>query len=146
MSYTKLTYHLVTSTKYRHRTIRPDIERLLYTILFQICRDRNAYVHRIGGDEDHVRLLVDIPSTIAVSDFVKHLKMESSRFIREKTANWEGWEEGFGCLTVSASTIPTVTEYIKNQKQHHRRETFIDEYRKMLIGMGISPESPYFPK
>ena len=61
-------------------------------------------------------------------------------------SNWNGWAEGYGAFTYSISEIPDVIEYINNQKEHHKKVSFIEEYRQWLIEMGVSPGEPYIPK
>ena len=97
---------------------------------------------------EHVHILVDITSKISLSDFVKRLKQESSYLVKEdgEFPNWDGWGEGYGAFTYSISEIPNVIEYINNQKEHHKRVSFIEEYRQWLIEMGVSPNEPFFPK
>ena len=75
---------------------------------------------------DHIHMLVDIPTSISVANFVKKIKQESS-FLMAQNPNfpkWNGWEEGYGAFTYSVAEIPTVKAYIKNQKEHHRKTWF----------------------
>ena len=85
---------------------------------------------------------------MALSDFVKRIKQESSYLFRKDSAfsdrNW--WAEGYGAFIYSITEIPNVIEYINNQKEHHKKVSFIEEYRQWLIEMGVSPDEPYFPK
>ena len=85
---------------------------------------------------------------MALSDFVKRLKQESSYLLRKDStfSNWNGWAEGYGAFTYSITEIPNEIEYINNQKEHHKKVSFIEEYRQWLIEMGVSPDEPYFPK
>ena len=148
MSFTKSVYHIVFGTKYRQPTIPIDVERKLYKILYDLMKNYGAFVYRIGGMPDHVHILVDITSKNALTDFVKRLKQESSFLIKKDEAfpNWNGWGEGYGAFTYSISEIPSVINYITNQKEHHKKVSFIEEYRNWLIEMGVSPDEPYFPK
>ncbi len=148
MSFTKSVYHIVFSTKYRQQTIPINVERNLYQILYNLMKSYGAFIYRIGGMPDHIHILVDITPKIALSDFVKRLKQESSYLIRKDKAfpNWNGWSEGYGAFTYSVSEIPNVIEYINNQKEHHKKLSFAEEYRQWLISMGVSPDEPYFPK
>lgn len=143
-----MSYHLVFSTKHRERTITQDKERLMYMTLLKMCQTKGVHVRRIGGMEDHVHLLVDIPPMIPVSDFVKYLKTGSSKYYSEEpnVKIWHGWSEGYGGFTVSKEVVPAVNEYIKKQKEHHKKVSFVDEYRQLLIEQGFSPDDPYFPK
>ncbi len=148
MSFTKSVYHIVFGTKYRQPTIPIDVERKLYKILYDLMKNYGAFVYRIGGMPDHVHILVDITSKAALSDFVKRLKQESSYLLKKDSSfsNWNGWGEGYGAFTYSVSDIPTVIEYINNQKEHHKKVSFVEEYRQWLIEMGVSPDEPYFPR
>ena len=148
MSFTKLIYHIVFSTKSRQNTIPIDFERELYALILHIVNKQNGHLHRIGGMPDHIHMLVDIPTNISVASFVKKIKQESSFLMAQnpKFPRWEGWEEGYGAFTYSVSEISAVRNYIKNQKEHHKKVSFIDEYRTWLIEMGVSPDEPYFPK
>ena len=110
-------------------------------------KNYGAFVYRIGGMPDHVHILVDITSKMALSDFVKRLKQESSYLLKKDSSfsNWNGWGEGYGAFTYSVSEVPVVIEYINNQKEHHKKVSFIEEYRQWLIEMGVSSDEPYFP-
>ncbi len=148
MSFSKSVYHIVFGTKHRQPTIKIDVERRLYKILYDLMKKYGAFVYRIGGMPDHVHILVDITTKFALSDFVKRLKQESSYLIKRDPyfPDWNGWAESYGAFSYSISDIPSVTKYIDNQKEHHKKVPFIDEYREWLIEMGVSPNEPYFPK
>ncbi len=147
MSFTQLNYHIIFSTKNRVKSIAPQVERRIYTLLYVLSLDKKAVVHRIGGYEDHVHMLVSLPSDISLSEYIKYIKQNSSRIIGgEICIGWTGWEEGYGAFTLRNSDIDTVKEYIVRQKEHHRHVPFIEEYRNWLIEQGISPEEPFFPK
>ena len=147
MSFTQSVYHIVFTTKHRKTVIKESYEREVYKILYDLMTNLGAHVYRIGGMPDHIHILVDISAKDSLSDFVKKLKQESSFLIARHpdVLLWDGWEEGYSAFTYSAKDIKTVTEYIINQKEHHKKVSFIDEYRAWLIEMGISPDVPYFP-
>ena len=88
---------------------------------------------------DHVHILCDIPPKMAVADFVKILKSESSKFLKDckDFPLWRGWSEGYGAFSVSASLRDRVCNYISNQKIHHSKVTFDDEYNTFLEAAGI---------
>ncbi|MBR5843939.1 MAG: IS200/IS605 family transposase [Bacteroidaceae bacterium] len=148
MSFTQFIYHLVFPTKNRENTISIEGEKSLYKILYNIMKQEGAHVHRIGGMPDHVHILVEIPANISISKFVQKVKQESSYLAKEaiELPLWDGWAEGYGGFTYSANDIETVKRYIMNQKEHHRKITFIEEYRVWLIENGISTDAPFFPK
>ena len=147
MSFIRLNYYIVFATKRREPTIDLANERRVYALLFSIMKKYGATVFRIGGMPDHVHICVSIPPTIAVSDFVKHVKRESSLAIKQNSilAKWDGWQNGSGCFSYSKNDVDNIVNYIKGQKEHHRKRSFIDEYRAWLIENGVSSDEPYFP-
>jgi len=103
---------------------------------------------RIGGMPDHVHLFFVMPPTLALSDFMKRLKRESSLMITQEMIidRWEGWQEGYCAFSYSRHDVEKITNYIKNQKERHSRVSFIDELRLWMIENGISDDDAYFPK
>lgn len=140
MSHTSFTYHLIFGTYRRIACIDMDHERELYKFMFDFATRHKAKVWRIGGMPDHVHILCDITAGIAVADFVRLLKSESSKFMRVNPhfPDWQGWAEGYGGFSVEASLISTRVKYIINQKEHHLKQSFIEEYRAMLSEVGIA--------
>ena len=147
MSYTRLYYHIIWGTKYRQPTIFVQSERDMYHILFYLCKEQGAFVHRIGGMPDHIHLLVDVPPTIAVSKFVQYIKHASSEMARKsnKFPNWNGWGEGYGCFSVSFGDIEGVKSYITDQKRHHSGLPYEQEFKNYLTINGIDDEKVYIP-
>ena len=148
MSFSKFIYHIVFATKNRCNTILPEHEREVYAIINHVVKKHGGHLHRVNGMPDHIHILVDIPPTIAVSAFIQSLKRESSVMIKEtrKFPNWDGWQNGYGAFSYATADIPKIRQYIISQKEHHRKVSFIEEYRNWLIEMGISPDAPFFPK
>ncbi|MBD5210683.1 MAG: IS200/IS605 family transposase [Bacteroidales bacterium] len=144
MSHLSLTYHLVFGTYCRIQVITPDHEKELYKFMCDFASVQGVYVRRIGGMPDHVHILCDIPPKIAVADFIRLLKSESSKFLRVNPhfPFWEKWAEGYGAFTVDASSREARRQYIMNQKEHHRRLSFAEEYRNFLLEMGFTETTP----
>ena len=124
------------------------MEREVNSIIYHILVKYGCHVHRIGGMPDHLHILVDIPPTESIASIMQKVKRESSLAITVNRVlpRWNGWQEGYGCFSYSRHDIPKITAYIRNQKEHHRHTTFIDEYRTWLIENGVSPDAPFFPK
>ena len=148
MSFHTLLYHVVFSTKYRTSSISTDVERDVYHILYHQLLKFSCYVHRIGGMPDHVHILMEIPPNVAVSEVIKIAKQESTKEIRQRgiIPQWSGWEEGYGVFSYSRQELAAIKQYIANQKEHHRKVSFIEEYRQWLIENGVDPAHPFFPK
>jgi len=114
--------HFVWKTLHRHPIVTPDIERQLYRYITGICGRFNCDVLAIGGMPDHIHLAVTLPTTVAIMDVIEDVKGGSSYFAREKLKPGEffGWQEGYGVFSFSRSQYKAVTQYIRNQKDHHR--------------------------
>ena len=140
MSYTSLTYHLVFGTYRRMPVIDHEHEKELYKYMFDYSSAHGIYVRRIGGMPDHVHILCDIPAKIAVASFVQTLKAESSKFMQVNGhfPAWTTWAEGYGAFSVDASSRETRRKYIMNQKEHHRKCSFADEFRELLLEYGLT--------
>jgi putative transposase len=117
----------------------------LYKYIWGIIRNKKCSLYRINGSKDHLHLLSDLHPTIALADFVKEIKVVSSIWLKQnvKFRNFDGWAEGYGAFTISHKDRDRIIEYIKNQKEHHRTETFIEEYKKILREFGIDYDERY---
>jgi putative transposase len=98
-----------------------------------------------GGVEDHVHGLVRLSKTLSVSDFSKELKRATSAWVKEKFPELQEfyWQAGYGAFSVSPSHVDGLKEYIRNQDQHHRKETFQDELRRLFRKYGIEFDERY---
>jgi putative transposase len=142
-TYTQLYYHLVWSTKNREPLIlspwRPD----LHAYIGGIVRNRRGDLLAAGGIPDHIHLLVRLPADRAVSDTVRDIKAVSSGWRHETGDTSFFWQGGYGAFTVSRSVIDAVAGYIERQEEHHRRQTFQDEFIEMLKRHGVEYNERY---
>jgi len=138
-SFTQLTYHVTFATKYRKPTITDDIRDSLYEYMGGILRAKNGSVIEIGGVADHVHILARLSPTRAVSDIIRELKANSSKWMNQEHASKDTfeWQIGYGAFTVSFDRKPGVANYIRNQEEHHRTKTFQEEYIEFLERHGI---------
>ncbi len=133
-TFTNLLYHIIYSTKYRKPTICEEWQDDLYGYLGGIVRDQKGTLLKIGGVQDHVHLLAKLSPTIAISDVLRKIKSNSSKWINERsdvTRKFE-WQSGYAAFSVSESQMPSVSEYIANQAEHHRKNTFEEEFLAIL--------------
>ncbi len=99
----------------------------------------------VGGVEDHVHILCRFGKTIEVATLIRELKRESSKWIKEQepklsTFHWQG---GYGAFSISPSHVAALTEYIRNQEEHHKKETFQEEFRRMCMKFGVEIDERY---
>ena len=144
-TFTNLLFHIVYSTKYRKPSIREEWQDDLYGYIGGIVRDQKGRLLKIGGIEDHVHLLAKLSPTIAISDVLRKIKSNSSKWINERsdvTRKFE-WQSGYAAFSVSESQMPSIVEYITNQAEHHRRKTFEEEFLAILKKHNIEFDMRY---
>ena len=144
-TYSNLFYHIVFSTKGRKNLITPDIEARVWAYIGGIARKHEIIAVQVGGIENHIHVLILAKPKIAPSQIVQWLKGESSKWIHDTFPQLRSfaWQDGFGVFSVSKSNVTDVIEYIKNQREHHAKQTFEDEYISMLKLNGIDYDEQY---
>ena len=146
MSYTNLIYHIVLRTYRSTPSITEANERDFYAYVLGYCNNHKAKLYRIGGMPDHVHMLVSIPPSIAVSEFVRGLKFAASNWLKDNQLFplFNGWGEGYAAFTYSKEQIQVVKQYIINQKEHHKKKSFAEEYREFIMEHGGTIDERYF--
>lgn len=143
-THTSLHYHVVFSTKNRERWFEEAFWSDLHRYIGGCLKTVNCTPLQIGGVEDHVHLLFGQPANVTLSDTVREIKSHSSKWIKEKLKrNAFAWQVGYGAFTVSPSSFSQVTNYIVNQKEHHRTKTFEEEYVQFLGKHGVKFDPKY---
>ena len=144
-TYSNLLYHAIFSTKGRCPTISPEIRDDLLAYIGGIVRHLGGKTLIAGGTADHVHLLLELPSHVAVADRLRVVKTNSSRWAHERWPERRlfGWQMGYAAFTVSRSNLDAVRAYILNQEQHHKKVDFRDEFRAFLRKNGITCDENY---
>ena len=144
-TFTNLLTHIIFSTKDRMPFIDAEVKPELLAYLGGMVREVNGKAYAINGTTDHIHLLVSLPPTIALSDAMKIVKANSSRWVSEKWSTQKafGWQTGYGAFSVSRSNVPDVLKYIANQEEHHRKVTFKEEFIAFLKKHEISYDERY---
>jgi putative transposase len=138
-SWTQNYYHAVFSTKGREPLITTELEPRLHAFLGGILKELRCTPIAINGMSDHVHLLARYPSDLSHADMLRHVKSRSSAWVHETfpAAHDFAWQDGYGGFTVSQPSVPAVTHYVQNQKEHHRTLTFVEEFMEMLRRAGV---------
>jgi len=144
-TYSNLFYHIVFSTKGRKDFIDPQIENRVWAYIGGIARKHGMSALQVGGIENHIHALTMAKPIHSPSQIAQWLKGESSKWIHETFPGLSdfAWQDGYGVFSVSKSNVPDVIEYIKNQREHHTRQTFEDEYISLLKLNGIEYNERY---
>ena len=133
-SLSSILIHLFFSTKNREPFITPEVEAELYPYMAAIFKAMKSPALIINGTSDHLHTLLSLSRVVTIADVVEEVKTESSKWIKSKGREFRNfhWQSGYGAFSIGQSQVPTVRRYITRQKEHHRRVTFQDEYRKFL--------------
>lgn len=144
-TYSQVFYHIVFSTKNRVDWIKPEIENRVWAYIGGVARKHKMTALQIGGVDDHVHGLVAAPPVYSPSQVAKYLKGDSSKWVHEEFPAMHdfGWQDGYGVFSVSRSEIERVRAYIQNQREHHRKQSFEDEYVALLRLHGIEFDERY---
>ena len=137
MSYTNLLYHIVYATKERAPLITNILRPRLHEYLGGTVRGLDGIAIEINGTEDHVHVLAKIRPTISVSEFLSKLKSGSSGWAKRQTAGRFGWQARFAAFAVSESQVERVRRYIRNQQEHHHKQSFEEEFKALLCAHNI---------
>lgn len=144
-TYTNLLYHIIFSTKQRTPLINKDFQEELYCYIGGIIRAEGGTQLEIGGTSDHIHILAKFKPAISISDMLEKIKANSSKWVNDHKMKLRkfGWQEGYAAFTVSESQVPAVREYIQNQEEHHRKQTYQEEFVALLDRHGIEYDPRY---
>ena len=141
---TCLLYHIVFSVKDRAPLITEEMASDLHAYLGGIIRELKGTPLAIDSTRDHVHMLISLPPSRSMSDTLRILKTNSSRWahLRWPKKKQFAWQTGFGAFTVSPSMKASVESYVRAQEQHHRKRSFKEE----LLALLAKHDVPYDPK
>jgi REP element-mobilizing transposase RayT len=144
-TYTQIYLQIVFSVKGRQHLVQKSWKDELYKYICGIVNGKGQKVYAIGGVSDHIHILISLKANIAVSDLVRDIKANSSKWINEKgfIKSKFQWQEGFGAFSYAQSQLDRVIAYINNQEEHHRKRTFKEEYIEFLQDYQIDFDERY---
>jgi putative transposase len=144
-TYTSLHYHIIFSTKNRVAQLTREMEQRVWAYLGGIMRKHKMTALQVGGIEDHIHALVLARPNYAPSQIAQFLKGDSSKWIHQEfpTLRDFAWQDGYGAFTVSKSNLTDVVRYIQEQREHHRKKTFQQEYLEFLQKHDIEYDERY---
>ncbi len=147
-TYTQIYIQVVFAVQGRYNLIPKQHKEELHKYITGIIRNKNQKLIAINSMPDHIHIFIGMKPDIALSDLVRDIKNNSSRFINEK--RWMrgkfNWQEGFGGFSYGHSQIDAVVRYIQSQEKHHARRTFKEEYLELLEKFNIDYNEKYLFK
>ena len=144
-TYTQIYIQVVFAVSNRLSLIRSEHKEEIYKYITGIIRNDGHKLIAINGMSDHLHILLGLKPDMALSNLVRDIKTNSSKFINQKrwTSGKFSWQEGYGAFSYGHSQLDIIIRYIQNQEQHHSRKSFKDEYLTLLKKFQVDFESKY---
>ncbi|PKQ61572.1 transposase [Labilibaculum filiforme] len=144
-TYTQINVHAIFSVKGRENVLRDGFREDLFKYISGILNNNGQYSLAVNGHLDHVHIFFELSPTMALSDILRIVKTNSSKWInQEKLVKGKfSWQSGYGAFSYSRSQRNNVIKYIMNQKEHHENKTFKQEYLELLEKFEIPFEGDY---
>ena len=138
-TYSQIYIQTIFAVQNRNALIQPAWEKELYKYITGIVQNKGQKMLSINGTSNHIHFFIGMKPTCCLSDLVREIKKSSNTFIKDKkftSFNFK-WQEGFGAFSYSHSQLTDVIQYIKNQKEHHKKRTFKEEYFAFLDALKV---------
>lgn len=147
-TFSQIYIQIVFAVKGRNSLIHKNWEEELYKYITGIVQNKGQKMLAINGVQDHIHILIGMKPACRLSDLVREIKKSSNNFIKEKrfTKYKFEWQEGYGAFSYSHSALDNVIKYVNNQKEHHRKKTFKEEYLDFLEKFNIEFKNEYLFK
>jgi putative transposase len=144
-TYSQLYVHAVFGVKGKNSLILPAWEQELHQYIAEIIAHRELKVYAINGMPDHLHVLVGLKPNWCISDLVREIKRYSNTYVQDKrlTKYDFQWQEGFAAFSCGHSSLDQVVAYIEGQKDHHRHQSFREEYAALLQENGLDLKNKY---
>jgi putative transposase len=144
-TFTQLHIQFVFAVQNRLGLIQPSWEEELFKYITGIVKNHKHKMIAINGMPDHIHLFIGLHPTQSISILMQIVKGESSEWINKKgfTNGKFQWQEGYGAFSYGHSQVSQVYNYVRNQKEHHRKRSFLDEYRELLKKFEVPFEDQY---
>jgi len=145
MSFTNLAYHIVFSTKDRRPFLPRERRERVAGYIGGIVRELGGQMLAADGGEDHLHVVAIASPKVAISDLLRDMKADSSRWIHQTFEDMGtfAWQDEYAAFTVSKSALPKVIAYVRSQEEHHRKMSFRDELIALLKRHEIAYDERY---
>ncbi|SMD45002.1 REP element-mobilizing transposase RayT [Aquiflexum balticum DSM 16537] len=144
-TYSQIYIQVVMAVKGRNSLISQSWEEELYKYMTGIITNKGQKLISINGMPDHIHILIGMKPACCLSDLIREVKKASNKFVKEKkfTKYKFDWQDGYGAFSYSHSALDNVIAYIQNQKEHHKKKTFKQEYIGFLKKFQVVYEEKY---
>lgn len=144
-TYSSIVYHIIWTPFKRKPIMVKEKRRDLFNYIYGILKNKYCHAYRINGVEDHLHIATSIHPSISLASLVKDIKLASGQMIQSTKIfeGFEGWQEGYAAFTHNYSSLDTLVNYIKNQEEHHKKVSFMEEYLQILKEYGVEFDPRY---
>ena len=144
-TYSQIYIQIVFAVQNREAQILPIWDEQLYKYIAGTVQNKGQKLLAINVMPDHIHILIGMKPTCCLSDLVREIKKSSNEFIKENkfTKHKFNWQEGYGAFSYSHSALDNVIAYVMNQKEHHKKKTFKEEYMDFLDKFSIEYKTEY---
>ena len=146
-TYTQIIYQIVIGTRYREKVLTKNNREELFKFINGILQNKKCVLYQVNGVEDHIHIVTHIHPSIALASLVKDIKLACSIYIKENKLfpHFRGWQDGYGAFTYSLKEKDRLIAYVQNQEEHHKRKSFLEEYKNLLETHTIKFEEKHLP-
>jgi REP element-mobilizing transposase RayT len=147
-TYSQLHIHLVFAVKYRASLIHKEWKERLHQYITGIIQNNEHKMLQVNSMPDHIHIFIGMRPNQSISSLVQNVKTETSKWIKANKFCRSPfvWQEGFGAFSYSKTHVNRVIHYIQNQEIHHKKETFVNEYKKLLKAFEVAYDEKYIFK
>lgn len=147
-SFSQIYIQIVFAVEHRNAMISSEWEAELHKYITGIVQNKGQKMLAINGMHDHIHIFIGMKPSCCLSDLVREIKKSSHDFIKDKkfSKNNFNWQEGFGAFSYSHSAIDSVISYVMNQKEHHKKQNFREEFIELLNKFQIEYSEEYLFK
>ncbi len=144
-SFSQIYLQIIFAVKNRQNLLHESWRQEIFKYMAGIIKEKKQKPIIVNGVSDHVHLFVGLKPSMCISDLVRDIKSNTTNFINEKKIlrNKFSWQEGYGVFSYAHSQINTVYHYVENQKEHHRKKSFREEYIDFLEKFQIEYKEKY---
>ena len=134
MAYSQTLYHIIFRTKYSEYSLNPKYSEELYRYIWGVIKNKNCRLLQINGIENHIHIVSDLHPFITLADYIKDIKVSSNKWMKGSGnfPKFKGWAVGYCALTYSHKEKDSLIQYIKNQKEHHKKVSFKEEITELF--------------
>ena len=138
-TFRQLIYHLILEPYNREKVLTENNQIRLFSFIRNIIENKKCKFYSINGIENHIHLLVSIRADISISDFIKDIKVSSTKFIKRERLFpcFKSWATGYAIFTRPYESLHALIKYIDEQKDHHRYKSYYEEYGELLSKNGL---------